>query len=169
MSAHRFRRLECVTGVSPVRPNSTIRRAQDARVSTEMHFMKQNPIEDGRLSDHGRGIGTVTKEMVMKRAREIAVINGRTTTNVLDSDVDEAQRELEGEDEMNPQPTAAENLTEDQRWEPVAGSQGRKAPTYPASDEQTVAEKLYDEGVADAEHDQEIQATREDLRRSKSS
>jgi hypothetical protein len=35
----------------------------------------------------------------------------------------------------------------------------------PAPDEQTVAEKLVDEGVADAEHDQEIQATRNEARR----
>ena len=119
------------------------------------------------MSDHGKGIGTVNKDMVMKRAREIAVINGRPEKNILDSDVDEARRELEGEDEMHPEPTRAENLREDQRWEPVPASEGHKAPTIPASDEQTTAEKLYDEGVADAEHDQEIQATREDLRRNR--
>jgi len=54
--------------------------------------MKQKRIEEGRLSDRGEGIGTVTKEMVMIRAREIAVINGRSERNILDSDVDQAQR-----------------------------------------------------------------------------
>src|ERR1044072_5066992 len=108
--------------------------------------MKQNRIEEGRLSDHGKGLGTVTKDMVMNRAREIAVINGRSQNNVIDSDVDEAQRELAGEDEMKPNPTAAENLPEDERWDPIGGSKGRKAPTVPAADEQTDAEKLYDEG-----------------------
>jgi hypothetical protein len=127
--------------------------------------MKQNQIEEGRLSDRGEGLGTVTKKMVMKRAREIAVINGRSAKNVLDSDVDEARRELQGEDEMHPQPTATENLPEDKRWDPVPASEGRQAPTVPAPDEQTFAEKLYDEGVADAEHDQEIQATRDELKK----
>jgi hypothetical protein len=127
----------------------------------------KNRIEEGRLSDRGEGLGTVTKEMVMKRARQIAVINGRTEKNVLDSDVDEARRELQGEDEMNPPLTAAESIPEDKRWDPVPASEGRAAPTVPAPDEQTVAEKLYDEGVADAEHDQEIEATREDIRREK--
>jgi hypothetical protein len=127
--------------------------------------MKENQIEDGRLSDRGEGLGTVTKEMVMKRAREIAVVKGRSAKNVLDSDVDEARQELEGEDEMNPQPTAEESLPEDKRWDPVPASEGRQAPTMPAPDEQTVAEKLYDEGVADAEFDQEIEATREDLKK----
>jgi hypothetical protein len=127
--------------------------------------MKQNRIEEGRLSDRGEGLGTVTKEMVMQRAREIAVINGRSQNNVMDSDIDEALRELQGEDEMHPPLTAAESIPEDQRWEPVAGSEGKQAPTIPASDEQTFAEKLVDEGVADAEHDQEIQATRNEARR----
>ncbi len=123
----------------------------------------ENPIDEGRISDRGEGLGTVTQEMVMKRAREIAVINGRSMHQVLDSDVNEARAELTGED-MDPQPTRAESLTEDERWDPVPGSEGHEAPTVPASDEQTVAEKLYDEGVADAELDQEIEATRESLK-----
>lgn len=128
--------------------------------------MNEKRIEDGRLSDRGEGLGTVTREMVMKRAREIAVINGRSANHVLDSDVNEAKRELTGaEDEIDPTPTRAENLTEDERWDPVPGSEGRQAPTIPAPDEQTDAEKIYDEGVADAEHDQEIQATREAWKR----
>jgi hypothetical protein len=127
--------------------------------------MKRNQIEEGRLSDRGEGLGTVTKDMVMKRAREIAVINGRSQNNVLDSDVDAARRELEGENQMNPPLTAAERVPEDKRWDPVPGSEGTQARTVPAHDEQTDAEKLYDEGVADAEHDQEIEATRDAARR----
>ena len=105
--------------------------------------------------------------MVMERASQIAVINGRSEKDVIDKDVHEALRELRGEDEMNPQPTAEESLTEDKRWDPVPASEGDRAPTVAAPDEQTFAEKLYDEGVADAEHDQEIEATRDDLRRSR--
>jgi len=120
---------------------------------------------EGRVSDRGEGLGTVTKEMVLKRAREIAVINGRSQNNVLDSDLDQAQRELEGEDEINPPTLAVERIPEDKRWDPVPGSEGRQAPTVPAPDEQSDAEKIYDEGVADAEHDQEIQATRDQARR----
>jgi hypothetical protein len=129
--------------------------------------MKENKIDQGRFSDRGEGLGTVTREMVMRRAREIAVINGRSDNNVLDSDVEEAWRELRGEERLNPLPTQAENLTEDQRWLEVPESEGHQAPTVPASDEQTFAEKLVEEGVGDAEHDQEIEATREELRREK--
>lgn len=129
--------------------------------------MKRNPDERGRFSDRGEGLGTVTKKMVMVRARQIAVINGRTEKGVMDSDILEARRELQGEDEMDPTPTRGDNLPEDKRWDPVPGSEGRSAPTIPPYDEQSFAEKLYDEGVADAEHDQEIEATREDIRREK--
>jgi hypothetical protein len=129
--------------------------------------MKQKPSE-GRISDRGEGLGTVTREMVLKRARQIALLNGRSEKNVLDSDFAEARRELEGEDEIKPQPTAEEKLTEDQRWDPVPGSEGHKVPPVPGTDdEETDAEKIYDEGVADAELDQGVQATRDDLKRNR--
>lgn len=127
--------------------------------------MKQNRIEEGRLSINGRGLGTVTEEMVRERAGELAVINGRSKHNVLDSDLELARRELRGDEQLNPETTAAEQIPEEERWEPNTGSAGTKAETVPAPDEQTFAEKLVEEGVADAEHDQEYQATRASLKR----
>jgi hypothetical protein len=129
--------------------------------------MKQDNIEQGRISDRGEGLGTVTREMVMIRAREIAVINGRSAKNVLESDIREAREELEGKDEINPPLTAEESLPESKRWDPVPGSEGTRAPTIPSPDEPSAAEQLYDEGVGDAEHDQEIEATRDDLKRTR--
>src|SRR3954464_9860622 len=104
--------------------------------------MKQNPIEEGRFSDYGHGLGTVTEEMVRQRARELAVINGRSENHVLESDLDQARRELTGEERLNPQSTAAEDLPEESRWEEVATSSGQQTPTIGAPDEQTFAEKL---------------------------
>lgn len=101
----------------------------------------------------------------MDRARQIAVINGRSEKDVIETDFAEARRELQGEDELHPTPTREENLPEDKRWDPVPASEGRKAPTIEPSDEQTFAEELVDEGVADAEHDQEIEATRDEIKR----
>ena len=127
---------------------------------------EKNQIEEGRFSDHGRGLGTVTEAMVRHRAQELALINGHPN-QVLDSDLKEARRELTGEERVNPEPTAAEQLTEDQRWEPVPESVGHKAPTVPAPDEQTFAEELVEEGVEDAEQDQMVKATRQSLKRDK--
>jgi hypothetical protein len=127
--------------------------------------MKQDRIDEGRFSNQGQGLGTVTREMVRRRAGEIAVINGRDEQHLLDSDFAQAHRELTGEERLIPSPTAAEQEPESARWDPNPGSTGKTAETIAASDEQTFAEKLVEEGVEDAEHDQAIQATRESLRR----
>ena len=129
--------------------------------------MKENRIEEGRFTEQGHGLGTVTREMVRKRARELALISGRE--QVLDTDLEQAQRELTREEHLTPEPTPAENLPEDRRWEPVPESAGKEAPKVPAPDEQTFAEKLVEEGVEDAEHDQMTRATRESIRREKKS
>src|SRR5687768_10768687 len=107
--------------------------------------MKQNRIEEGRLTDRGQGLGTATEETVMQRAGEIAVINGRSRNNVLTSDIDQARRELQGMERSVPNPTAADLIPEEDRWEPGSISKGGKTDTLPAFDEQTVAEKLVDE------------------------
>ena len=84
---------------------------------------------------------------------------------MLDSDLAQARRELTGEEGMTPNPTAAEQLPEESRWKTVAESTGRRAPKVPVADEQTAAEELVEEGVEEAEHDQMIKATREQLKK----
>jgi hypothetical protein len=125
--------------------------------------MKENPVERGRFSVRGQGLGTVTEAMVRQRARELAIINGRSGNNILPSDLDEARRELTGQQRLVPNPKPEEELDEGQRWEPVGGSHGTSAPTVPPPDEQTFAEKLVEEGVEDAEQDQMVEGTRENL------
>jgi len=130
--------------------------------------MKENQDQEGRFSLNGRGLGTVTEEMVRQRAKELAQINGRSAHQILDSDLDQARRELTGEETLNPEPTPAEQLPEETRWDPIPESSGERAPTVPADDEQTFAERLVDEGVEDAEQDQMVRATREELRKDRS-
>ncbi len=130
-----------------------------------MWYMKRDRIEEGRFTEHSHGLGTATEAMVRQRASEIAVINGRGRHNIIESDLAEARRELTGEERLVPEETAAEQLPEESRWNPVPESAGRKAPTVPTPDEQTFAEELVEEGVEDAEQDQAFQATRDSLRR----
>ena len=87
------------------------------------------------------------------------MISGRD--HIRDSDFTQAKRELTREEDLPPDPDATEKLTEDERWEPVPESVGREAPKIAPADEQTFAEKLVEEGVEDAEHDQMKRATRE--------
>jgi hypothetical protein len=129
--------------------------------------MKENPVEQGRFTEQGHGLGTVTREMVLKRAKELAMISGRD--HIRDSDFAQAKRELTREEDLPPEPDEIENLTEDERWEPVPESVGKEAPKIPPADEQTFAEKLVEEGVEDAEHDQMKRAARESRRRDQES
>src|SRR5882762_5946248 len=126
--------------------------------------MRKNSIEDGRFTAKGRGLGTVTRQMVLQRAGEIAEINGRPD-KILDSDFQQAHRELTGEELLEPRLTPAERLPEDKRWEAVPETEGVKAPENAVPDEQTFAENLVEEGVEEAEHDQMTRATRQAARR----
>jgi len=112
----------------------------------------------------GKALGTVTRRMVRKRARELADISGRTEGKVLDSDVKEARRELTGKEGLVPRRTPAERLPEESRWKTVAESVGRRGPKVPPPDEQTVAEELVEEGVEEAEHDLMVRAVRKQRR-----
>jgi len=124
--------------------------------------MKKDQIEEGRISDHSKVLGTVTQEMFRARAREIALINGRSPEHLSPADYSQAKRELTGEHDVEP---PEEQLPTSERWDPVPGTPGHQAISLPAHDEQSDAEKLTEEGVAEAEHEQMVEATRESLRR----
>jgi len=126
--------------------------------------MKKDQIKEGRISNHSRGLGTVTQEMVLARAREIALINGRSPHHLSPADVAEAKRELTGEEYQEP---AEERLPTSERWDPEPGSIPHEAIVTPAHDEQTDAERLVEEGISEAEHEQMVEGTRESLRREK--
>jgi len=53
--------------------------------------------------ENAAGIGTVTSDMVEARARELAAINGRRSSEPSEADYQQAKRELTGEAEMDPQ------------------------------------------------------------------
>ena len=115
------------------------------------------------MTENSAGIGTVTPKMVRERAMELAVINGRSAHDVSKSDLEQAKRELTGEPDTDPNEAALESAPESDRWNPVPGSEGRKAPTAPSDDEDDEGrsdnERLLEEGIAGAEHDQMLQAS----------
>jgi hypothetical protein len=125
--------------------------------------MKTNPLKEGALTKNSVGIGTVTRSMVRERAIELAVINGRAAHEVSKSDWEQAKRELTGEPDTDPSEAVLESLPESERWDPLPGSEGRKAPTAPSADEDDEGrsdnERLVEEGIAGAEHDQIRQAS----------
>jgi hypothetical protein len=127
--------------------------------------MKTNPLKDGVLTENSAGIGTVTRKMVRERAAELAVIDGQMSRAATKSHFAQAKRELTGEPDTDPKDAILESAPESERWDPVPGSAGHKVPPAPSADEDEEGrsdnERLVDEGIAEAELDQSLQATRE--------
>jgi hypothetical protein len=128
--------------------------------------MKTNPLKEGALTENSAGIGTVTRKMVRERAIELAAINGRSAHETSKSDWEQAKRELTGHPDVDSKEAVLESAPESERWDPVHGSIGHKMPTASSEDEDEEGrsdnERLVDEGIAEAEHDQRRQAARED-------
>lgn len=82
----------------------------------------------------------------------------------MDSDLDQARRELTGEDELPKDERIVESLPESERWDPVPGSSGTKIPDESVDDEKSDDEKLVEEGIEEAEHDQMIRGTKQAAR-----
>jgi hypothetical protein len=126
--------------------------------------MKTNPLKEGALTENSAGVGTVTHKMVRERAVELAVINGRSAQEVSKSDWEQAKRELTGDPVTDANEAVLESAPESERWDPVPGSTGQKVPAAPSADEDDEGrsdnERLVDEGMAGAEHDQTRQAAR---------
>ena len=129
--------------------------------STLIKKLMKRPLKEGLLAENAMGIGTVTREMVRRRAAELAIINGRPAHEVSKSDWDEAKRELAGEPELDPK----EAVSESERWDPVPGTTGHKAPEAGSEDEdddgRSDSARLVEEGVSEAEHDQMLEAAKE--------
>lgn len=125
--------------------------------------MNTNPLKQGLLTENSAGIGTVTRKMVLTRAVELAVIDGRSAEEVSKSDWEQAKRELTGGPELDPKEAFLESAPESDRWNPVAGSTGNKVRVSSGADEDDEGrsdnERLIEEGIKGAEHDQMRQAT----------
>ncbi len=101
--------------------------------------------QTGKFIARATPLGTVTQVMVVKRAKEVAVTNGRNGNDYTQDDLDEARRELVG--------ISATDAADVDAVAPEAGGWLGEA-VQPAKDEQTVAEELVNEGVEEATHHQ---------------
>ena len=126
--------------------------------------MKLNPLNKGVLTNNSTGIGPVTPELIHARARELALLAGRISSDVSPADYDQARRELTGGSDTDRQDTILDALPETKRWDPVPGSEGQQAPESPSEDEddegRSETEQLVDEGAEEAERDRMLQAAR---------
>jgi hypothetical protein len=117
----------------------------DAKLHTTMDQSQQSKILRGTA-----GLGTVTAQMIEERAREIARSDGREQPNDLDRT--RAHEELIGATSDSAKSPTREDPGRD--WEMPLVSSGEKAPTVRPEDEANIPEKLIQEGIEEADHDQ---------------
>jgi hypothetical protein len=124
--------------------------------------METNPINKGVISSNFAGIGTVSRELINKRARELAFLSGSPEREITEADYQQAARELAGGSDLDRKEEIIESLPESERWDPVPGSPGRQATEPPAEDEdsegRSESAQLVEDGAREAEHDQMVQA-----------
>ncbi|MBW8780426.1 MAG: hypothetical protein JF599_00855 [Verrucomicrobia bacterium] len=123
--------------------------------------MNHDDHKPGKILVHGSETGEITAELIERRAREIAVIDGRSPDEVTVTDRLQAKRELSGE---SLPPTTQEDavstgaLSRDPSEPPSIP--GRQVPLQNEADDQDVTERLAVEGVEEAQHDQMLAARR---------
>jgi hypothetical protein len=123
--------------------------------------MNDNSHPAGKISVHGDGFGTPSPDAVEKRAREIALIAERDPDEFTDADWDQARRELLGSQFPSAPEETADNAEVVEEWNVVASSAGHRAPR--GEDEESLGEQLVEEGIQEAEHDQMVEARKEEL------
>jgi hypothetical protein len=126
--------------------------------------MKSNPLGKSVLTSRSASAGPVTRATVHARVRELAVMAGRQSSDVSQSDYEQARRELTGESDADRQDAILNALPETKRWDPVPGSEGHQALESPSDDEdeegRSEAEQLVDAGAEEADRDRILQAAR---------
>ena len=120
--------------------------------------MKRTAPIIGKISDHFQGVGTVTREMVLQRALEIARINGHE--HHTQEDWEQAKRELIGDFGVDSGSVEEETINGLTRWDEDPGTSGHHVENQAAPDEQTFSEQLVEEGVSEAEHERMLEGSR---------
>ena len=106
----------------------------------------------GKILRGSEGVGTVTPQMIEERAREIARSDGRTQPNDLDRN--SAREELTRATSTSERLPTKEEPGRD--WQMPLVSTGEKAPTVRPEDNENIPDKLVQEGVEEADHDQRL-------------
>jgi hypothetical protein len=127
--------------------------------------MDKNLINSGVLSENMDKIEPVTRDDVHARARELALIDGRTPPDVSQADYEQAKRELTGEADLDRQEAVLDAMPEEKRSDPAPDATGHQVPEAVNEDEddsdeegRSESEQSAERGVEQAERDQVLQA-----------
>src|SRR5581483_53393 len=98
--------------------------------------MKTTRAPHGKISEHFQGLGAASLEMVIQRAREIAITNGRPPNHYSDDDFLQAKRELTGAaGETEAPETDNPNVANLTRWDENPEQAGHPAHKSALADE----------------------------------
>ncbi len=122
--------------------------------------MKKSHPGHGKISDHFKGMGTVTRDMVAERAREIALINGRPPNHYNQDDFMEAKRELTGATPEADGEAGEDTVAGLVTWDEAPDATGHAVKKAEPEDERSSAEQLIEEGLEEAEHEQMVEGAR---------
>ena len=112
-----------------------------------------------KIIQHSEGLGAPSADTVRKRARELAVIDGRAEFN--EGDWVQAKRELHGGHESNDTNGEMEMACMVSEHDMVAGSLGHHVENMGVDDQNSMAEELIAEGMDEAVHEQMLAARRQ--------
>jgi hypothetical protein len=112
------------------------------------------------MTVHGTETGEISDVTIEERAREIALVAGRTAPSIQDRQA--ALRELQGRS------VAEKNVSDDSRPTPAITRDPSEPPSVPGrqvlespdDDPEDIPARLAEEGVDEAQHDQMIAARR---------
>ena len=118
--------------------------------------MSGNHTGDGKILQHASGLGVPTPELVRRRARELAVIDGRPPGDYTETDWQRAKRELHGGHDFVRGEEAPEALELG-----LAEENDHRALRHGPSAPENLGEELFAEGMDEAVHEQMLEARRE--------
>jgi hypothetical protein len=118
--------------------------------------MSGNHSGEGKILQHGAGLGVPSPEMVRQRARELALIDGRAPEDFTDADWSRARRELHGGHDFQNGEDAPESAEMG-----LAEENDHRVAHRTVESPESLGEELIAEGMDEAVHEQMLEARRE--------
>jgi hypothetical protein len=138
-------------------------RCELSRFRIRINSMNERPHSPhGKIDLHGNGLGVPSPDTVEKRAREIAMIDERDPNQFTEADWRQAKNELLGLAGAHAPEVDDEVEGEWSERDDIPGASGHRAPRN-GFDDEPVGEELVTDGIAEAAHDQMVEARREEL------